>query len=148
VQTSADTERPRVTVATLYEKALRQYLSKTAAVKVAHLTQRLRYANMLSCDALAAAMTTGVAGRSPFANIHEKAPRQLSRNEISQKTTAAFDQVYDLAQTEILAEENQARGAMYETLAKLAEVNGALLMDASHEEVLEEVIALRHVGGS
>jgi hypothetical protein len=72
-----------------------------------------------------------------------KEPRQLRRNEISQKATAAFDQVYELAQSETLAEKNQARGAMYETLARLAEVNGVLLTDASDEEVLEELQQLR-----
>jgi shikimate kinase len=100
-QTAADTERPRVTVATLVEKAVREYLSKTTSRKGSHLTQRLQYANSLICDVLAAATPIGIAGTGP-ANIHVKEPRQLRHNKISQKATAAFDQVYELAQSETL----------------------------------------------
>jgi hypothetical protein len=131
-----------VTVAELVENAVREHLAKLTSRKGSHLTQRLRYANALIAEVLAVGSPIAIAGTGP-ANIHQKEPRQLRRNEISQKAAAAFDQVYDLAQAETLAEQNQARGVMYEVLARLAEVNGALLKDASDEEVLEDLQELR-----
>ncbi len=90
-QIAADTERPRLSVAGLVEKAVRKYLAETTAKKGARITQRLRYANALLCDVLASGIVIGIAGSSSVANIHAKEPRQLRRNEISQKTAAAFN---------------------------------------------------------
>jgi hypothetical protein len=53
-----------------------------------------------------------------------KEPRRQRRNLLSRRAFAAIEQVYDLAQTEALAEENEMRTVMYETLAHLTGVNG------------------------
>jgi hypothetical protein len=59
------------------------------------------------------------------------------------KAIEAFDKVYEIAQTEALAEANQVRTAAYEVLAYLAEVNAAILRDASEEEILDVMEGLR-----
>jgi hypothetical protein len=98
---------------------------------------------------VASALTVQVAGevriqgQKTSANIHEKEARQQRRNRISEKAEAAFDKVYDLAQTEAIAAQNQKRAAMYMVLARLAEVNEALLKGASDEEIMAEIEKLR-----
>jgi hypothetical protein len=129
-----------VTVATIVERGLWKYLGNQAARKGAQLFQRLLYADALICDVLG--NSVAIAGTRP-ANVHQKEPRPLIRNELSEKVKAAFDEVYEIAQTEALAEANEARAGMYELLAHLAQVNRSILKDASEEEILDELEKVR-----
>jgi hypothetical protein len=115
-----------------------------AAKRGAKLFERLRYADALISEVIALGSPIQPAGgRLPADDIHVKEVRQRRRNELSAKTIEAFDQVYEIAQTEALATENQLRTAAYEVLAHLAEVNAAILKDASEEEILAEMEKLR-----
>lgn len=124
-------------------------MGRIAGRKGARLYERLRHANALIDEVVALAFAIEPAGRVQLpgqaapADIHEKEPRHRRRNRISEKTSAAFDEVYDLAQTEALASNNKTRATMYMVLARLAEVNEALLKDASDEEIMAEIEKLR-----
>jgi regulator of RNase E activity RraB len=83
------------------------------------------------------------AGQLVVGDIHTRETRQRRRNELSAKALEAFDQVYEIAQTEALAEANELRIAAFEVLAHLAEVNSSILRDASEEEILAEMEKLR-----
>jgi len=141
--------RNHASVGMWVEQALWKALGRVAARKGARLRDRLRHANALinevvgSACVLRVAGTLKVPGQASPVNVHEKEPRQHRRNQISQKAAAAFDEVYDLAQAEALAAENQTRAEMYMVLARLAEVNEALLKGASDEEVMVEIEKLR-----
>ena len=141
--------RNHASVSMIVEQMLWKRLGQIAARKGARLYERLRHANALISEVVASALTVQVAGevkipgRKEPANIHAMEPRQQRRNRISEKAQAAFDEVYDLAQTETLAAENQKRATMYMVLARLAEVNEALLKGASDEEIMAEIQKLR-----
>ena len=141
--------RNHETVAAVVEELLWRELGRIAARKGARLVERLRHANALINEIVAFYLTIQIAGevtvpgQKPPANIHEKEFRRERRNRISEKTVAAFDEVYDLAQMEALAKDNRTRATMYLVLARLAEVNELLLRDASQEEVLVEIEKLR-----
>ncbi len=141
--------RNHATVGMVVEQVLWKELGQIAARKGARLHERLRHANALINEVVASAYAVRIAGevRIPGqanpANIHEKEPRRQRRNRISEKAGAAFEEVYELAQTEALAAENRTRAAMYMVLARLAEVNETLLKGASDEEVMAEIEKLR-----
>jgi len=117
-------------------------LGQVTGRRGAQFTQRLRYANALIVEVIAVGFPITIAGTGP-ADIHKKEARQLRRNELSEKAMAAFDQVYELAQSEALAEKNRTRAMFYEILAHLAEVNSATLRDASEEEILDDLQEVR-----
>ncbi len=141
--------RNHATIGLVVERALGNGLGQIAARKGARLHERLRHANALITEVIAAAHVVSIAGEVSIpgqakpANIHEKEPRKQRRNRISEKAAAAFEEVYELAQTEAVATANRTRAAMYMALARLAEVNEALLKDASDEEVMAEIEKLR-----
>ena len=141
--------RNHATVAMIVEQMLWRAMGQIAARKGARLHERLRHANALIDEVVAEAFPiepaghVQIPGQAAPVDIHEKEPRHERRNRISEKTSAAFDEVYDLAQTEALASQNRTRAIMYMVLARLAEVNEALLKDASDEEVLAEIEKLR-----
>jgi hypothetical protein len=114
-----------------------------AAQRGAKLYERLRYADALVSQVIALGSPIQPAGGFAAGDIHTKETRQRRRNELGVKAIEAFDKVYEIAQTEALAEANQVRTAAYEVLAHLAEVNAAILRDASEEELLAGVEGLR-----
>jgi hypothetical protein len=145
----SEAARNHTTVGMVVEEVLWKELGRIAARRGARLHERLLHAHGLINEVVASAFAVRIAGEvrvpgqpSP-ANIHEKEPRQQRRNRISEKAAAAFDEVYDLAQTEALAAENRARATMYMVLARLAEVNEGLLKGASDEEIMAEIEKLR-----
>jgi len=142
--------RNHETVGMFVERALWKLLGQIAARKGARIVERLRHANALIEEVVALGSPIMIAGTvripgqtTPPPDIHVKEPRQQRRNRISDKSSAAFDEVYDLAQTEAVASNNKTRAMMYMVLARLAEVNEALLRGASEEEVLAEIAKLR-----
>ena len=145
----SEAARNRATVGVVVEQLLWKGLGQLAAWKGARLQERLRHASALIDEVVASAFTVQIAGdvrvpgQAGVVDVHGKEARQQRRNELSQKAKAAFDEIYDLAQTEALAAENQKRATMYMILARLAEVNEALLKGASEEEILHEIERLR-----
>src|SRR5208282_6869102 len=141
--------RNHATIGLVVERALWKGLGQVAARKGARLHDRLRHANALITEVVTSAYVVGIAGEVQIpgqpkpANIHEKEPRKQRRNRISEKAAAAFEEVYELAQTEAVAAANQERASMYMILARLAEVNETVLKGASDEEVMEEIEKLR-----
>jgi hypothetical protein len=152
----SEAARNHVTVGMVVEQALWKALGQVAARKGARLHERLQHANALISQIVAYASPMMVVAAGDFeipgqttppppvpVDVHEVEARRRRRNQISQKAMAAFEEVYDLAQTEALASQNQARAAMYLILARLAEVNEASLRNASDEEVMDEIQRLR-----
>jgi aminoglycoside phosphotransferase (APT) family kinase protein len=87
-----------------------------------------------------------IVGKPPVkapVDVHAKEARQERRNELSQKAHTATNQVFDIAQSEALAQENQVRAEMYRVLAHLATVDALILKDAAEEEILEAIEKLR-----
>ena len=117
-------------------------MSKLASHSAAHIFERLRHTNALIQEVVATAYKIPLQTEKSVANIHEKDARQSRRNQLSQKSSAAFDQVYELCQSESLAEKNEMRGTMYAILARLATANEMLLQGASEEEILKEIAQL------
>jgi hypothetical protein len=109
-----------------------------------NIYERLRAAHALVNEIIVFARKEPLQTKKGPSNIHEKTPRQLRRNEFSGKTHAAFDQIYDLAQSEKLAQENQVRVGAFMTLASLATIDALILMNAG-EEVIDEIAKLREV---
>jgi hypothetical protein len=128
-----------LTVSALVEEALWKFLSELASKSGAQVFERLRHANSLIQEVVALAHKTPLMAEKDAENIHETDPRQRRRNQLSEKSSAAFEQVYDLCQSERLAGENRMRAAMYAVLARLAAVNEIILQGASEEEVLKEI---------
>ena len=129
----------------IVEEALWRELGRLTARDKAKLVQRLKYVDGLINEIIALAQPVEPAGQVRLAgqvNVHTKEARQERRNELSQKIHTATNQVFDLAQTEALAEENQMRALMYGILAQLASVDAMILKDAS-EEILAEMERLR-----
>jgi cobyrinic acid a,c-diamide synthase len=130
------------------EDALWRELGRMTARDKAKLIQRLKYVDALISEIVAMTMIVQVAGQVRVAgqatvNVHGKEARQERRNELSQKIHAATNQVFDLAQTEALAEESKMRGEMYSILAHLASVDALILKDAAEEEILDAMEKLR-----
>ena len=138
-----------VTVSYLVERMLWKGLSKEASKKGAKLFARMHHADALISDIIAEVMGGGirVAGHLTVPgepeNVHETEARQERRNRVSRKVEAAIDEVYELAQSEALAEENQARAVFYGVFGQLAQVNENILQGASDEEILVEIRKLR-----
>jgi hypothetical protein len=138
-----------VTVSYFVERTLWKGLSKEAAKKGAKLFARMHHADSLINEIIAEFMAIRPAGRLRIPgqpepeNIHETESRQNRRNRVSQKVEAAIEEVYELAQSEALAEENQTRAVFYGVFAQLAQVNENILEGASNEEVLAEIEKLR-----
>ena len=138
-----------VTVSYFVERTLWKGLSKEAARKGAKLFARMHHADALIGEIIAEFMAPRPAGhlRIPGQpepeNMHEAESRQNRRNRVSQAVEAAIEEVYELAQSEALAEENHARAVFYGLFAHLAQVNENILEGASEEEVLAEIEKLR-----
>jgi hypothetical protein len=113
----------------LIEEAVWGFLSKLASRSGARIFQRLRYANTLIQEVVAFAHKVPLQqGKDP----------QHRRDPLGQKTALAFDQVYELSQSETLAGESEMRRTMYAVLATLATVNKMILDGASDEEIRQE----------
>ena len=128
------------------EEALWRELGRLTARDKSKLIQRLKYVDSLITEIVALAQSVEPVGQVQVAghvNVHAKEARQERRNELSQKVHTATNQVFDLAQTEALAEENQMRAVMYGILAQLATVDALILKDAAEEEILEAMDKLR-----
>lgn len=141
LQNAADVKRR--TIGSILEEAAWIWLRRMTAHKGAKLFERLRYADALITEVIAIGYAIRPAGQLAVGDIHTTETRQRRRNELSAKALEAFDQVYEIAQTEALAEANQLRIAAFEVLAHLAEVNSAILRDASEEEIVAEMEKLR-----
>jgi hypothetical protein len=77
-----------------------------AAKTSAKLFERLRYADALISEVITLWSRIQPAGGLAPGDIHTKENRQRRRNELTAKALEAFDQVYEIAQTEALAEAN------------------------------------------
>ena len=129
------------TVSVIVEDASWEYLSSLAIS--GNVVERLRHASSLITEVVVTANKLPLQEHKGPVDIHERKGRQERRNDLSEKTNAATSQVYELAQSEKLAEENQLRGTMYAILAHLATVNELILKDAAEEEILAEIDKLR-----
>ena len=111
-----------------------------------NIVERLRYANSLIHKALAEAYKPyklPLQEQKGPVNIHEAQARQERRNRLSQKMDTAFDQIYELSQSEQVAGQNQMRAVMYALLTHMAATNEKILRGAAEEEILAEVTKLR-----
>lgn len=131
------------TMSSIVEEALWRFLGQLSMYEGAKVFERLRHAQALIDEVIALAHKVPLQAEKSPTNIHEKEARQRRRNEISEKSTAAFDEIYDLCQSERLASEAEMRAVMYGLLARLAAANEALLEGASEEEVLVEIQKMR-----
>jgi Spy/CpxP family protein refolding chaperone len=131
----------RRTISMITEDALWRYLSKISSS--GNVIERLRYASSLVTQVVVTASKLPMKEIKGPVDVHQKEGRQGRRNELSDKTNAATDQVFDLAQSEKLAAENQLRASMYAVLARLATINELILKDAAEEEILAAITALR-----
>ena len=127
------------TVSALVEEALWGFLAEMASRSGAQVFEQLRHANALIQEVVAIAHKTPLMAEKDAKNIHETDPRQHRRNQLSEKANSAFEQVYELCQSERLAAENRMRATMYAVLARLAAVNEMILQGATEEEVLKEI---------
>lgn len=125
----------------IVEEALWAHLSKLTVNS--NILDRLRYANGLIHQALAEAYKQPLQEHKGAANIHEAQARQERRNKLSQKMETAFDQIYELSQSEQLAGHNQMRATMYALLSHTAATNEMILRGAAEEEILAELSKLR-----
>jgi hypothetical protein len=132
-----------VTVSHYVEDVLWKALSKEAARKGAKLHERLRHVNALIEQVIAEGLAVTVAGQAGSVDIHTAGERQQRRNRISDKCEAALNEVYELAQSQALAQQNQTRAIFYAIFAQLAHVNETLLKGASDEEIMTEIQKLR-----
>jgi len=139
LQESADYKH--VTRNRLVEEALWAHLSKLAVNS--NVLERLRYASSLIHQALAEAYKIPLKEQKGPTNIHETQARQERRNKLSQKMETAFDQIYELSQSEQLAGQNQMRATMYGLLSHAAATNEMILRGAAEEEILAEITKLR-----
>jgi SepF-like predicted cell division protein (DUF552 family) len=131
-----------VTVSRYAEEAIWSALRKQAIKKGAKLLVRLRHANAILDELIAEAFGIRIASGGP-ADVHVTESRQQRRNRISEKCEAAFDEIYELSQSERLAKENQTRAVFYAVLSRLAQVNEIILQGAAEEEILVEMQKLR-----
>ena len=129
------------TVSGIIEEASWRLLSKITLS--GNIYERLRGAHALVNEVVVLASKVPLQEKKGPPNVHEKTQRQLRRNELSDKTHAAVDEVYELAQSEKLAKENQTRASMYAIIASLATIDALILKDAGEEEILDEIAALR-----
>lgn len=125
----------------IVEEALWAYLSKLSVDS--NIIERLHLANSLIHQALAEAFKLPLQERKDPMNIHETQTRQERRNRLSQKMEEAFDQIYELSQSEQIAGQNQMRAAMYRLLTHMAATNELILRGAAEEEILAELTKLR-----
>lgn len=129
------------TVSGIVEAASWRYLSSLSLS--GDVVQRLRQASSLITQVVVVANKLPLQEHKGSVDIHQRGGRQERRNELSEKTNSATSQVYELAQSEKLAEESQLRASMYAVLAHLATVNELILKDAAEEEILAEIDKLR-----
>ncbi len=125
----------------IVEEALWAHLSKLTINM--NIVERLRYANSLIHQALAEAYKLPLQEQKGPVNIHETQTRQDRRNKLSQKMDTAFDQIYELSQSEQVAGQNQMRAVMYGLLTHMAATNEKILRGAAEEQILAEVTKLR-----
>ena len=136
----------------IVEEALWREIGRMTLRDKSSLIQRLNYVDALITEIVATATSVRLAGRVKIVgkppvkapvDVHAKEARQERRNELSQKAHTATNQVFDIAQSEALAQENQVRAEMYRVLAHLATVDALILKDAAEEEILEAIEKLR-----
>ena len=127
----------RVTIGKIVEEALWAYLSKLTLK--GDIIQRIHHAQSLMDQLVAEACKVPLQAQKGPPNIHSARERQARRNSISDKTTSAFNQIYELAQAEQITEQSQIRGVIYAVLARLASVNELILRGAAEEEILAEL---------
>jgi len=125
----------------IVEEALWANLSKLTINT--NIVERLLYANSLIHQALAEAYKAPLQEQKGPVNIHEAQARQERRNKLSQKMDTAFDEIYELSQSEQVAAQNQMRAVMYALLTHMAATNEKILRGAAEEEILAEVTKLR-----
>jgi len=130
-----------VTDGKIIEEALWAYLSRLTLQ--GDIIQRIHHAQGLIDQVIAEAHKLPLQAQKGPPNIHTTRERQERRNRISDKTTSAFNQIYELAQSEHLSEQNQMRAEMYAILARLATVNELILRGAAEEEILAELSEMR-----
>jgi hypothetical protein len=132
----------------IVEEALWREIGRLTVQDKGRVVQRLKYLGALISEIVAVGMVVvpvgelNVPGRTP-GDMHSKESRRERRNELSQKVHTAMSQVFDLAQSEALAEENRMRAEMFRVLAQLASIDALILKDAAEEEVLEGIEKLR-----
>ena len=126
----------------IVEQALWREIGRITARDKPRLIQRMKYVDGLVSEIIAIGLGVKSAGEvrvvsgTPV-NVHRKEARQERRNELSEKAHTAMNQLFDLAQSEALAQDNQMRAAMYKLLGQLASIDAQILRDTTEEEILE-----------
>lgn len=142
LQLAASTKH--VTVSTLVEQMVWASLSKMAS---GNITERLRHVHALINEIVAEEgvqrfHAQGQGEETTRRDIRANVEGQDRRNPLSEKTTLALEQLYDLTQSERV-KNTETRAAMYSVLARLATVNARILNNAAEEYVALEVHRLR-----
>ncbi len=124
----------------LIEEALERFLPTLTEQDFPQLFTRLQLAQGQIREIIAYAHKVPL--QTHKGDIHAAEARQERRNELADKSRAAFDQIYELAQAKKLEEEARTRSQMYLAIARLATINAKILRDAAEEEILKEIAAL------
>ena len=133
----------RLSKSLIVEEALWREIGRMTPRDKTRLIQRMKYVDGLISEIIAIGTRVESAGEARIpgtpVDVHKKEARRERRNELSQKAHTAMNQLFDLAQSEALAQENQARAATYKLLAHVAAIDAQVLRDTTEEEILEAV---------
>ena len=120
----------------IVEEALWRELGRLSGRDTAALTQRLKHLDALISQIIADVMAIN-AGKE-LVNKREQEVRGRRLNELPEKIRTSMNQIFDLVQTEPLADADQRRAVMFRVLARLAIVSATLLENAAEGSTLVE----------
>ena len=130
------------------------YLEEFAAVnnpqilltKLEHVQLRLNELVAFSRAEKTSKMVEKVAqypGKTILTQAYES--RQEKRGKMLEKGLNTFDELYEIAKSEAMANQSRARMHAYMVMAKLGALNALLMRDASDEEILLGVIQIEEL---
>ena len=125
----------------IVEEALWRELGRLSGRDKVAMIQRLKHLDALVSEIIADVRAMNAS--KELANRREQEARAQRFNDVAEKIRASMNQIFDLVQTEPLAEADQRRAVMYRVLARLAIVSATLLESAGEETTLAETAKLR-----
>ena len=120
----------------IVEEALWRELGRLSGRDKGAVTQRLKHLDALVSEIIADVRIMNAS--KELANKREQEARAQRLNEVAEKIRASMNQIFDLVQTEPLAEADDRRAVMYRVLARLAVVSATLLEGATEGTTLAE----------
>jgi urease gamma subunit len=120
----------------IVEEALWRELGRLSGRDNGAVTQRLKHLDALVSEIIADVRIMNAS--KELANKREQEAGAQRLNEVAEKIRASMNQIFDLVQTEPLAEADDRRAVMYRVLARLAVVSATLLEGAAEGTTLAE----------